>query len=293
MNDPRHFPRIDMTAESPWDPSADTFQDHEEAIRTNLHIDRGHELPSRLISSILTASPDTHFDVHRRSAPSLPVATTTSLHRKGTVRADLLAKRWFIGLETAKRTIELSSQRAVRDFTSTEGSRRLKHTNYQLKYRHLRSAVCTDTMFSKTKSLCNNTCGQIFCFDFHWQAFHPMKTKKDAHLALDKIHRDYSVFHTVIPDNAMEVTGGDFQHVEAYTHNQNLAESVIRDLRRMFQKAMRMTNAPYVLWDHCMELMAEIRSNTALDIPVLDGDTPVTKLTGNTSDISHLCEFGW
>jgi hypothetical protein len=48
--------------------------------------------------------------------------------------------------------------------------------------------------------------------------------------------------------------------------NQNLAESAIRELRRMFRKAMRMTNAPYVLWDFCIELMSKIRSHTALDI---------------------------
>jgi hypothetical protein len=61
----------------------------------------------------------------------------------------------------------------------------------------------------------------------------------------------------------------------------------------MFQKAMHATNAPYVLWDHCMELMSEIRSHKALNIHVLDGDTLLTRLTGDTADISHLCEFAW
>jgi hypothetical protein len=42
--------------------------------------------------------------------------------------------------------------------------------------------------------------------------------------------------------------------VESYTHNQNLAELAICDLRYMFWKAMRATNAPSVLWDLCMEL---------------------------------------
>jgi hypothetical protein len=67
-----------------------------------------------------------------------------------------LAKRWFIGVEAARRTIETTTQRGVRDFGSTQGSQRLKHTNYQLKYRHLRSAVYTDTLFNKVKSLCQN-----------------------------------------------------------------------------------------------------------------------------------------
>jgi hypothetical protein len=76
-------------------------------------------------------------------------------------------------------------------------------------------------------------------------------------------------------------------------HNQNLAESGIRELRRMYRKAMTATNSPHVLWDRCLYLMAEIRSHTALEIPELQGDTPYTRLTGDTCDISHLCEFRW
>jgi hypothetical protein len=200
--------------------------------------------------------------------------------------------------------IEQTSQRAVIDFGSIQGSHRLKHTHYQLKYRHLRSSVYTDTLFAKVKSLRQNTCGQIFCTDFQWQRFYPLRSKADAHLALDQLHRDVGVFQLIIPDNAMEMVEGEFKKkalragsvikpVEAYSHNQNLAESAIRDLRRMFRKAMRVSGAPYVLWDHCMELMSEIRSHTALNIHALDGDTPVTRLTGDTADISHLCEFAW
>jgi hypothetical protein len=61
----------------------------------------------------------------------------------------------------------------------------------------------------------------------------------------------------------------------------------------MFWKEMRETNAPYALWDHCIQFMAETRSNTALDLFTLEGDTPVTKHTGATNYISHLCEFSW
>jgi hypothetical protein len=93
-------------------------------------------------------------------------------------------------------------------------------------------------------------------------------------------------------ENALRA-GSAINPVEAYTHNQNLAESAICNLRRMFCKAMRATNAPYVLWDHCMELMSELRSHTVLSTQSLDGDTPITKLTGDTPDISHLCEFSW
>jgi hypothetical protein len=60
-------------------------------------------------------------------------------------------------------------------------------------------------------------------------------------------------------------------------HNQNLGESGIRELRRMYRKATMATNAPQVLRDRCLYLIAEIRSHTALDLPELQGDTPYTK----------------
>jgi hypothetical protein len=131
-----------------------------------------------------------------------------------------------------------------------------------------------------------------------------MQTKADAHLTLDRLHQDVGVFHTIIPDNALELTEGEFRKkaihagsrlcpVEAYMHNKNLAESGIRELRRMSRKAMVSTNAPHILWDHCIYLMGEIRSHSALDLPELEGYTPYTRLTGDTCDISHLCEFKW
>jgi hypothetical protein len=164
-----------------------SYAENEDALCLRISSER-RPPPARLLSSILWSPPDAHFNVHNRFVSPSIISSTNSVRQKGTVSAESLAQRWYIGIETAKRTIERSTQRAVRDFTSTEGAQRLKHTNYQLKYRHLRSAVYTDTLFSKTKSLQQNTCGQIFCTDFQWQAFYPLKTKKDAHLALDRLH---------------------------------------------------------------------------------------------------------
>ena len=45
------------------------------------------------------------------------VSTATSVHRKGTVMAADLARRWHIGLESAQRTIERTTQLGVRDFS--------------------------------------------------------------------------------------------------------------------------------------------------------------------------------
>ena len=48
-----------------------------------------------------------------------------------------------------------------------------------------------------------------------------------------------------------------------------------------------------MLWDYCLEWCALVGSHTALNIPALDGQVPATRMTGDTSDISFLAEFGW
>jgi hypothetical protein len=159
-------------------------------------------------------------------------------------------------------------------------------------------------MFASVKSLQGNKCAQIFTIWFQWFVAYPLPSEADAHHSLDHLHREFGIFHTIIPDNAKELTAGDFRKkalksgryiapIEAYSHNQNLAESAICELRRMFRKAMQQTTSPYLLWDFCIELMAKTRSNTVLDILLLQGDTPHTFLTGDASDISNLYEFRW
>jgi hypothetical protein len=65
--------------------------------------------------------------------------------------------------------------------------------------------------------------------------------------------------------------GSTIHPTEPYTPNQNRAESAIRELKRIYRMAMTKSNAPQVLWDHCLELQAEIRSHTALDMLPLQG----------------------
>jgi hypothetical protein len=297
-----------MTSPAIWDPYADHLGEDEHqlsitGINYNSHLQR-----TRFVLTITTNlrpisasfDDDNLLTLFRNKV----IVNATAIVRKGTETAKDLADKWVIGFNAAQRTLEQSTQRGVRDFTMTEGYKRMKHTAHQLMYRHIHTSVYTDAMFNKMKSLKQNTCAQIHVTSFHWTQIYPMRTKADAHLTLDQLHQDVGVFHTIIPDNALELTEGEFRKkaihagsrlrpVETYMHNQNLAESEIRELRRMYRKAMTATNAPQALWDCCLCLMVEIRLHTALDLPELQGDTPYTRLIGDTADISHLCEFRW
>jgi hypothetical protein len=255
------------------------------------------------IASLDTASGDL---IHRiESTNQLQVAATTSRRRKGTVSAQDLARRWHISLEIANKTIDSTSQNGVRDFAHMKGSRRLRHLTQQLAYRPLNAICYTDTMISAIPSLHNKyNCAQIYVTDFQWTKVYPMRSKGEAPTTLDLLHNRYGCFREMIPDNAKELTSHAFNDklrragtvirpIEAYTPNQNKAEAAIRELKRMYRRAMVESKAPEVLWDHCFELMAEIRSHTSLNLLSLEGQTPYTKLLGDTCDISHLCQFKW
>lgn len=297
MSDENMFPRIIMTYMSPqWDPHDDSLAVEEETLRMEVDNYNEHQHPSRdrTIAQILT---------ERVMISSVEV--TKSVRRKGTVKAEELAKRWHVSLEVAKRTIDNTTQKGVRDFTHMQGSRRLRHLTQQLKYRPLNATCYTDTMIAKVPSLTNQyKCAQVYCTDFDWTKVYPMKLRQDAHYTLDLLHASYGAFNVMIPDNAKELALGTFRDklrragttvlpIEPYMHNQNRAESTIRELKRMYRRAMIQSRAPEVLWDHCFQLMGEIRSHTCLNIMSLYGQTPETRLIGDTSDISHLCQFTW
>lgn len=48
-----------------------------------------------------------------------------------------------------------------------------------------------------------------------------------------------------------------------------------------------------VLWCYCLERRASIINSTTRVNTLLQGQTPHSKLTGQPTDISHICEFGW
>jgi phage-related protein len=162
-----------------------------------------------------------------------------SARRKGTVTAAELARRWHISLEMAQRTIETTTQKGVRDFTHMKGSRRLCHWTHQLQYKPLNAICYTDTMLAVMPLLFNKyTCAQIYVIDFGWTKVYPMRFKSEAPSTLDLLHNQYGAFREMAPDNAKELTSEEFKRklrragtvirpIEAYTPNQNKAESAI------------------------------------------------------------------
>ena len=53
------------------------------------------------------------------------------------------------------------------------------------------------------------------------------------------------------------------------------------------------TGLPKKLWDHCIILMALIRSCLTNSIYMTAGQVPETIMTGETDNRSRICQFGW
>ena len=310
--DPYSTTHIYMTSDSPWEPSDISPGQNEASIRASLGTDsplRGRSLDGLTSRGTRSHSPtsvaanfDSYFDELEKKSVSL--SAIQSKNKKGYVTPEVLSKRWKIGLETARRTLEKTTQMAVRDFTNKSGSRRLKPFHYQLKYPRLNVEMFTDTFIARMKSLMGNTCAQIYATSFHWVGVWPMKSKSEAHFTLDQLFSRVGVPRVIIPDNAKEMTQGQFRAkalraqstihpIEAYTPNLNIAEDAIRELKRTYRRLMIDTRTPECLWDLCLVYTSYVRSHSALNIRGLNGDVPQTLLTGDTPDISFLVEFGW
>ena len=102
-----------------------------------------------------------------------------------------------------------------------------------------------------------NKCATIFCTPFHWMSVEGMAKKSEAHYKnLNNLFRRVGVPTAIIPDNAPELTHGDFRKkalmaqcaitpIEAYTRpNANIAEHGVRELKRQYRKVMLATNSP-------------------------------------------------
>ena len=312
INDPINNVHIQMTSEVEWTPYDERAGHDENMIRESLMHDyelyrpqNQHDRHISLLkrySNVIDHSPLPAGLGDR--VRSHHIAGIQTANRKGTVTAEELSRRWRCGLETAKRTIEKTTQRAVRDFTDSRGMRRLKPTAYQLKYPRLRTEFYTDTYFGPCTSLEGNKCCQIYASKFQWCRAFPMRSKGDAHLTQDKLFRTVGIPTAIIPDYALELTQGQFLRnaqraqvqilpVEPYMHNMNFAETCIREVSRLYHRFMTLRNIPKVLWDRCFSYCCEIRSHMALGHYDQEGECGATIIFGETADISHLAEFSF
>jgi hypothetical protein len=131
-----------------------------------------------------------------------------------------------------------------------------------------------------------------------------MTRKGEAHETLSLLFHHDGVPLTMVFDGSKEQCQGDFKRklckidcharqTELFSLWQQAAEGCIHELKWAVSHKMIKTGSPRVLWDHCIELEALIRSSTSNNIYMTNGKVPETIMTRSTANISHICEFGW
>ena len=76
------------------------------------------------------------------------------------------------------------------------------------------------------------------------------------------------------------------KQLEPYTPWSNAAEREIRELKKGAGHKLLWSREPKRLWDDCLKLEVDIRSNTAHEIYKLDREVPEKMMSGETSAIS-------
>jgi hypothetical protein len=151
-----------------------------------------------------------------------------------------------------------------------------------------------------------NTCGQLFANKNYFAVFYPMDSKAKAGDALRVFCQEYGVPERLVHDGAKEMTGKktEFQSQvskhdiitrcsEPNLHNQSPAEGVVREVRRKWFRVMFRKRVPKIFWDYGIVWVCETMSRTYLQNQRVDGGVPLTKVTGETVDISPYLEFSF
>ena len=212
------------------------------------------------------------------------------------ITKEILATRWGIGLESAARALNVTSQNGIRKVVlPVERPFRTKQSH--LHFPTLDGKFFSDTMFPHPKSVRGHSCAQLMTNGKGYTHSYPMKAKSEAPDALMDFIHESGVPTWLVVDNAPEQNHARWNKIqrefhiqqtntEPYSPWQNRAEGEIRELKKMIKRLMLHCISPKC-WCFAGELVAAIRRLTALDHPLLRGRVPHEVVHGDTPDISE------
>jgi hypothetical protein len=303
ISDDTNYKKFYMTSSIEWEPYDENSSEAERNIRRQFQGDSASFRFSSLISATnpylncCIASLASKMEVSVQAEIDAVISSGKTFY----IKAEHLARRWRMSIECARRTLNKTSQRAVRDWT-TKGSRRFRPVQLQLEYPRIRADVYCDVKFGPCKSLEGNTCLAVYATKYQWARAYPLKKESDVSYTLPKLFRQFGFPKALRPDLAQSLTGGAFLKtsnkaqvpilpIEPFAHNQNIAEDTIREGTRLYYRFMNARGIPKAVWDRVFIYCLEIRSHMVLDHPNQEGECGATLIKGNTADISHLVDF--
>ena len=140
-------------------------------INDNVDLDSSSADEDMLLDKIFKESDDGTFNVD-----DIMVSAVHAGRHQG-VQAKDLAKLWRIDEPTAKKTLDITSQKEVRT-DNPKLSRNFSTNDRTLRYKHLKEYFYMDTLFATSKSgksSRGNTCAQLFVSDKGFVYVVPLK----------------------------------------------------------------------------------------------------------------------
>jgi len=298
--------RVYLTNEHEWNPHSQHFQDQENNV---IEHNQGDYYVNSKQRQIMTVNSNDMINIsaaYDDNTTLSKIASTTSTNRQYRTTAERLANLWNIGLETAKKTVQVTTQKGIRT-TTIPIEQRFRTRQAQLRYKQLggrHGRFYTDTFFSSVPTLNGNTMAQIFTNDLAFTRVYPMKLKSQTHETLSAFIHEVGIPSSLHSDDAKELMHGKFKdlckdfhipcsYTEPYSPWQNRAENAIRELKRHVRRKMVANKVPGRLWDFCVKWSSDVRNRTSSSRFILDGRTPYEAVMGHTPDISSLATFNF
>jgi Reverse transcriptase (RNA-dependent DNA polymerase) len=312
-----NLPIIELTAPH-WDPSTLHMPANIDPVSTSRNINMLNGLsesgvilgnvsesldPRRLYSlysSVITVSDASTGTNVAVSGITSNLAATITGERHSILTPENLARKWNIGLDTAKKTLQVTTQRGVRTAIHPL-HRRYRVDHLHLNRRRLNGDWFSDTLFSKVISLQGNLCAQVFT-NGNFTTVHPLSSKLKVSQALTEFSDDVGIPDSLMTDGAPELVGPrtDFmkevnrlkirlRRSEVGRSNQNYAaEREIGELKKRWRNRMLKKKVPSRLWDYGLVYESNILNRIPRGSQQRTG---LEMVTGETPDISEWVDF--
>ena len=298
---------IKLTNEFDWNPHSTAFQEQEDNVTEHYRGD--YHIPSeyrRIMQVVQEENPSQKRSPFIDEVALRQLVSANTSSRSFRTTAEKLAVNWNIGLEAAKNTLQVTTQKGIR-YTSHPIEQRFRTRQAQLRYKQLggrHGRFYTDTFFSSVNSLNGSAMAQVYTNDQGYTRVYPMKLKSQAHETLSTFIHEVGIPSAIHSDDAPELMQGRFKELckefhipctysEPYSPWQNRAEVSIRELKRHTRRKMAACKVPIRLWDFCSKWSSDVRNKTVNNRFSLEGRTPYEAIHGHTPDISSLANFNF
>lgn len=296
-----------MTNELPWNPRSESLPHHSSisAITRANTVEEDLEESDLLLGTCSTALTPASFEARciatvnvsreSSSAHSRTMAAIQSKGRYPTLTAEDLARKFQIGLETAKDTLKATTLLGVRSAIHPLLRRYKADLVRGIEARRLPGKWYCDMLFSKHKSLRGNTCAMAFT-NKSFVSIYPKQSKRLAGECLDEFADDVGVPANLSFDKASEQVGENtafmksirelkifWRVIEPYVHK-NPADNEIRELKKRWKRTRQRTNCSPRLWDYGLMYESRILQRIARQP---SGRTGYENALGETPDISE------